>query len=347
MKITVSKKDSETAFDTEDGEKILYAGLRQGLALPHECGTGTCGSCKATLKSGQLHSLWNEAPGAKNCKAGRNEFLMCQSTALADCEISFRGSLEQKRKTKFLPDYYKGKITGTKMLTKNVLGFKVLFDRVLPFSPGQFVVMSVDGLEGGRAYSMVNNGAHSDELEFVVKHAPGGGFSRWVFDEPREDAEVSVFGPLGCATLDLDENRDLLCITGGSGIAGIVSLLTQAVHNNYFDNNRGHLFFGIRTYQDLFFHNRLVGLCKQSNGNLKVSFAFSDGSVPKKCAEKLEGVEYLEGKITPLAMQQLGSSVENPIVFLAGPPPMVDDAIRRLVMDAGFSVDDIRYDKFG
>jgi toluene monooxygenase electron transfer component len=37
---------------------------------------------------------------------------------------------------------------------------------------------------------------------------------------------------------------------------------------------------------------------------------------------------------------------ENAIAYVAGPPPMVDGAIRTLVM-AGVATGSIRYDKFG
>lgn len=347
MNIVVAGKTGDEDFSATEGERILYAGLRQGLALPHECATGTCGSCKAVLKSGSLYKLWDAAPGAKSCKAARNEFLMCQSAAASDCEISFRGKLEPKNISRSGPDYFAGEIFESENLTRDVQRLKVRFDRPLSFRPGQFVVANVNGLEGGRAYSMVNENHDSAELEFIVKRLPGGGFSEWLFNESRDGASISVFGPLGNATLDPDEGKDLLCITGGSGIAGILSLLTQAVNNSYFAKNSGHLFFGVRTYQDLFFHNRLLQLNELSEQKLKITFTFSDGAIPPENDDKAEGIQYLIGDVTPVAMQQLGNDFENAIAFLAGPPGMVDDAIKRLVIEAGFPVDRIRYDKFG
>ncbi len=45
VKIVVSAKTEAYPFECSSGENILYAGLRSGIDLPYECGTGTCGTC--------------------------------------------------------------------------------------------------------------------------------------------------------------------------------------------------------------------------------------------------------------------------------------------------------------
>ncbi len=347
MKISVVKKEQQHSFDSEKDERILYAGLRQGLKLPHECATGTCGSCKAVLNTGEIRKLWGDAPGAKGCKASKNEFLMCQSTAITDCEIGFRGGLNFIDSSAGRPDYFTGQIFDSTLLTPDVMQFWVRFDQPLAFQPGQFMVITVPGLEGGRAYSMVNYDRDSRELEFIVKRLPGGEFSNWVFNEVRNDASVTVFGPLGVATLGQDEGRDLICITGGSGIAGIISLLGRAVEDGFFDDNRAHLFFGVRTRQDLFFQQRLLELNHITDHKLSITFAFSDQAVAGETDPIQPGVSYLHGFVGPLAMAEIGQDFSNEIVFLAGPPVMVDDVIRQLVLEVGCPADAIRYDKFG
>src|SRR5690606_41748700 len=47
MKVEVKAKNGEFRFECNEGEHVLYAGLRQGIDLPYECATGTCGTCKA------------------------------------------------------------------------------------------------------------------------------------------------------------------------------------------------------------------------------------------------------------------------------------------------------------
>ena len=50
--ITVSP--SQTQFSAEDSETILSAAIRQGINLPHSCQSGVCGSCAATVVSGDV-----------------------------------------------------------------------------------------------------------------------------------------------------------------------------------------------------------------------------------------------------------------------------------------------------
>ena len=43
----LNKKGQEFEIDCGEDEILLQAGLRNWVALPYECSTGTCGSCKA------------------------------------------------------------------------------------------------------------------------------------------------------------------------------------------------------------------------------------------------------------------------------------------------------------
>jgi len=70
---------------------------------------------------------------------------------------------------------------------------------------------------------------------------------------PRQRTRVRLFGPLGHATFHPDLGKDLLCIAGGSGIAGMMAILSLACQARYFDEHRGNVFFGVRTGRDLFF----------------------------------------------------------------------------------------------
>ncbi len=75
-------------------------------------------------------------------------------------------------------------------------------------------------MPGARGWSMVNHERAATTLRFVVKKKPGGKLSDWLFAHQIAGAEVDVFGPLGSATFYPAIDRHLLCIAGGSGIAG-------------------------------------------------------------------------------------------------------------------------------
>ena len=44
-------------MDVEEGETVLDAAFRQGIALMHGCKEGQCGSCKSRLMSGDIELL--------------------------------------------------------------------------------------------------------------------------------------------------------------------------------------------------------------------------------------------------------------------------------------------------
>jgi toluene monooxygenase electron transfer component len=98
VKIVVTARSGAVEFACEPGEKILHAGLRSGVELPYECGTGTCGTCKARLVSGRVESEWPDAPGGRYLKSPA-ELLMCQCVARDDCALEV-GVLKTREPTR-------------------------------------------------------------------------------------------------------------------------------------------------------------------------------------------------------------------------------------------------------
>ena len=59
--ISISGLDGATEFQTYEGETILDAALRQGIALPYTCKSGVCFTCLARCTSGQVEVAFTEA----------------------------------------------------------------------------------------------------------------------------------------------------------------------------------------------------------------------------------------------------------------------------------------------
>ena len=57
MRIQVSARNRAFQFEAAAGTRMLYAGLAAGIALPYECGTGTCGTCKAKIMTGDVEKM--------------------------------------------------------------------------------------------------------------------------------------------------------------------------------------------------------------------------------------------------------------------------------------------------
>lgn len=347
MKIEIEKKDQSFVFEVMQGEKILYAGLRAGISLPYECATGTCGSCKARLKEGDLQSGWPDAPARKNLKTERQELLMCQAEATSDCRIGVPAAIKPFRQDDLKPQHIKGISSNWRLLTHDVMQFDVTLPDAISFHAGQFFVVKTPGVEGFRAYSMVNYAPETNVLEFIIKKKPGGGFSEWVFDDKRGKDLVEIFGPLGRATFHPDENHDLFMIAGGSGIAGLMSILQHGSEIDYFSDHQATVFFGVRTRKDAFFVDQLSAIKRKFPDNIHVNIIFSDEQVTNGAASDLGALQPGFGMVHEAALAGIAPGTANTMAYLAGPPPMVDACIRPLIMDLKFGANMIRYDKFG
>jgi toluene monooxygenase electron transfer component len=338
MRIQVNARNRGYEFDALPGEHILYAGLRAGIDLPYECATGTCGTCKAKLVSGRVADRWPGAPGKKYVKPQASEFLMCQCAADEALELEVSNFVYPVEPGACVPQACSGTVRNVRALAHDVMGFALELERPRDFDAGQFALLAAEGVEGYRAYSMCNYARGGRNLDFVVKRKPDGGFSEWLFGGDRDGARLEVFGPLGKATFEPALGKNLLCIAGGSGIAGMMSILARAEAAGYFKRHKGWVFFGVRTMKDAFFLEEL------SNFNVEVTVALSDEDVPQE--NGLPKLRFERGLVHEVAKRAMAGKYQNVRAYVAGPPPAVDAAIRVLLLDAKLTTDNIRYDKF-
>jgi toluene monooxygenase electron transfer component len=347
MKITVESKSGILDYACEVGENLLYAGLAAGVGLPYECGTGTCGTCRARVMSGEAELAWDKAPGLAYVKRDKGEILLCQAHARSDCTVRVPAKIGPPSRPYATPARNGGVIAKAVRLTHDVMHFEVALDAPMAYDAGQFVVVSTPAVTGGRAYSMVNYAPGGRQLDLVVKRKPGGGFSEWLFASAIEGSRLDLFGPLGRATFHPDEDRNPVCIAGGSGIAGMLAIASRACQEGYFSSHRGHVFFGVRTLADCFYMDELSCLVARSGGNLEVTVALSHEEAASEVHRDFRQIRLASGFVHEVAAKSMAGRFENAIGFVAGPPPMVDGALRMLIMEARLPAQFIRYDKFG
>lgn len=346
MRVQVNARNRGYQFDAAPGEKVLYAGLRAGIDLPYECGTGTCGTCKAKAVTGRVHDGWPQAPGRKYVKPEQGEFLMCQCAAEDDVTLEVAKFVYTADPGACIPAACAGTLRQATMLAHDVIAFSVEFDQPCDFDAGQFVAVAAPGVEGYRAYSMVNFERGARRLDFLVKKKPDGGFSEWLFSASRDGARLELFGPLGRATFYPDLGKNILCIAGGSGVAGMMSILSRAVQDHYFEQYQGWLFFGVRTMRDAFYLRELSAFRGRFPGKLAITVALSDEDVPGSAANDWPALAFARGLVHEVAKQAMAGNYQGLRAYVAGPPPAVDAALRVLLLEAKLTADNIRYDKF-
>lgn len=346
VKIVDRKGDCAT-FSAASGQRLLQAGLASGVGLPHECATGTCGSCKATVIKGEVHRLWPEAPGAKAIR-NANETLLCQSAADGPVELALRAN--------FIPPYdpapreIKGRLSLDRVLTPDVALFSIALDSPMSWQPGQFVLVSGLGIDGARAYSMTREAADTGRIDLLIRKDPAGKFSTTLFDDLSRSHDVTVFGPLGRATFACGEERPFIAMAGGSGIAGILAILDHAVNGGHFGRHQSKLFFGLRDAASSYLLDEISAAVAASQGNLAATVAFSNEACGAEFAARYPSIRFVDGfvhDVVRAAMQEGAAAGANPVFFVAGPPVMVNAAMRMLVTECKVSPAEIRYDRFG
>ena len=328
------------------GERLLYCGLRHGLNLGHECASGTCGTCKAMLVSGQVGSLWPEAPGNRYVRPERDEFLMCQAIAESDVHVKVRPAVPAPVDLP-VPGILQGVIRKYENLTSDVAQFELKLSQPVRFLAGQFITVNIDGIAGYRAYSMTGYSPQAtDALSFVVKRIAGGKFTEWLFTGDRDGAAVTGFGPLGRAVFAPDKDGSIIALAGGSGIAGIMAILRHASDSGHLEQYEAQLVFGLNRPQDVFFLGTLNELAAK-HSNLRVVIALVDIKESDALQQQFPELEFEQGYLHDVSRMKLQNLDEVTTAFLAGPPVAVDAVREMLIKDKGFSARKMRFDRFG
>jgi toluene monooxygenase electron transfer component len=97
-----------------------------------------------------------------------------------------------------------------------VIHFEVGLAAPMTFDAGQFVVLKVPGLDGARAYSMVNFQRDCSRIDLVIKRKHGA-VSAIGCLIGRSAATRSRFSDRLAAHVPSEEDRDLLMIAEGPG----------------------------------------------------------------------------------------------------------------------------------
>jgi ferredoxin-NAD(P)+ reductase (naphthalene dioxygenase ferredoxin-specific) len=69
------------------GDTVLAALLRAGMAFPFSCQTGTCGTCKCELVSGEVHELDYSEHVLSAAERARGIVLACRAQVRTDVAV--------------------------------------------------------------------------------------------------------------------------------------------------------------------------------------------------------------------------------------------------------------------
>jgi toluene monooxygenase electron transfer component len=125
----------------------------------------------------------------------------------------------------------------------------------------------------------------------------------------------------------------------------MMSILERSTRAGHFEKYTGNVFFGVRTLSDAFYLEVLARYVTASNSKLQVTVALSHEDAKMPTHPNYPTLRLASGMVHEVAAKMMQGRYENAMVYVAGPPVMVDSTIRALVIE-GVRTSDIRYDKY-
>jgi len=328
---TVSVEGWPTTITVPAGKTLLEAMLGQGLAMPHDCKVGSCGTCKFKLVTGKIGELSPSALALEGEEVRGGYRLACQAIPRSDLTIAVDAPLVQG----LAVEDYRGTIIAAPRLCKDIIGLTIELDRPLAFAPGQYADLTAPGVDGARSYSFAfaSLAGPVRQLHFHIRHVPGGAFTDWLFGADRTGTELTVAAPFGQFALK-DGQAPMLCIAGGSGLAPIVSILQQALAAG--GTRPVHLLYGARQQANLYALDQIEALRNRWQAPFTFTPALSEEDLGSDWAGARGLITEQIAGITNLLAHE---------AYLCGPPAMIDQAEARLIA-AGFERSAISADRF-
>lgn len=244
-KVTV--QPSGHSFSVEQQENLLDAGLRQGIALPYSCRSGSCGACMVTIKQGAVDYPQGEPLALSSYDMEQGRALLCQAIALSDVEIDCPqvGELSEIE-VKTLPV----RVEKLRKLNPDVIEMtlKLPANERLRFMAGQYIDLLLrDGKR--RSFSIANAPTGDTFIELHIRHVPNGHFTSHVFNDMKEKALLRMQGPLGSFYIR-ELTHPVILVGGGTGFAPLKSMLEYLKLKGF--DQAVYLYWGVRSKEDLY-----------------------------------------------------------------------------------------------
>lgn len=313
----VSIAGEAEGVEVAPGKTLLEAMLNQGLAMPHDCKVGSCGTCRFKLVEGKVRELSPSALVLERDALVQGYRLACQAMPRSDLVIALDSPLGRQQAV----EDFTATIVSTARLCPDIIHLVVEMDRPLAFIPGQYADITAPGTDGPRSYSFAfaPEQGEAQRLEFHVRHVPGGAFTDWLFSADRTGAALGLAGPFGQFHLK-DSAAPILCLAGGSGLAPIVAILQHA--RSLGATRPVTLLYGARTRQHLYCLEEIEAL----RAAWKAQFEFVPVLSEEDAGSDWAGIR---GMVTEPIARLSGLACTE--AYLCGPPAMIDAAEAQLV----------------
>jgi NAD(P)H-flavin reductase/hemoglobin-like flavoprotein len=214
---------------------------------------------------------------------------------------------------KVQPAWWIGEIVQHDMRTPTIAVLTIRPDRPLGYQPGQYISVQVGRWPRmWRSYSIANAPRENGLIDIHVRAIPGGMVSTALVSHSGTGDILTLAGARGELRVPADIDRDVVCVSGGTGLAPIKSIVEAIVMQTKQGKRRSvTLYLGARREDDLYDMRDLATL----------RLAYPALSLVKVVAKE-------HGALPDAVTRH--ASFRNTEVYVAGPAPMVSATVRAL-----------------
>jgi len=202
------------SFRARAGETLLDAALMSGVDMPHDCRSGTCGSCRCTVSSGSVEGGATDSP---------NDVLACQAKVMSDLQIVVEETPPVES--------FSATVKAIRDLSVDVAKVSLAVKGPFEMLPGQYVQVRFAGFPA-RCYSPsapLEGPLERGVIRLQIKRVRNGRVSSALGREIQPGHKVKVIGPYGSAWLRPGQTNRLVLVASGAGFAPIWSIAHAAL----------------------------------------------------------------------------------------------------------------------
>ena len=376
--VTLTINDEETKVNP--GSTLLTTLSNQGIYLPSACGGGgTCALCKCQVMEGGGSILPTETGFFTRKEQQDHWRLGCQVKVRGDMKILLPQEILGIKK-------WECEVISNKNVATFIKEFVVKLPEgeTLDFKSGGYVQIDVpkcevdyskdidveeefrdewdkynlwdlkmkNSEETFRAYSMANHPAEGSIVMLNIRIAtppwdrargafmkvPPGICSSYIFSK-RPGDKVSISGPFGEFFIKESEN-EMIYVGGGAGMAPMRSHIFHLFHTLK-TKRKVSYWYGARSLREIFYEEEFREIEKQFP-----NFSFHIALSEPLDEDKWDG---LTGFIHQVLYDEYLGDVEEPeeIEYYMCGPPMMNDAVQKMLYDLGVPEEMIDFDDFG
>lgn len=300
--------DEVIEFNAVTGASVLEAAEQSGYTLAQNCRSGICRTCVAQRPDG-------------------SRTFLCQERA----EPGFMARVPYARADLVPATMRKARINGFAQVSPSVWQLRYRLQFPLAFLPGQYVELSLPGIEGSRRFSMANAPGDAEHILYI-RDLPHGAVPAYLRERAKVNDLFSLRGPLGVFYLRRS-TRPKLFIAGGTGLAPILAMLRELSRHDISEPLA--LVFGVTNAADAFALDEIRALAQKLPLEVALAAVTADAAWPGREGTVVDAVP-------DLWSFPIHAGIE---AYICGPPGMVA-AARGMLEGKGADPDHIFNEEF-